>query len=57
MKKKGNGKFEIYLIASKIKTGDYDIDPGDPVTRDMIIDGKIPGKNGVPLPKANPFSD
>nr|WP_294859433.1 hypothetical protein [uncultured Fluviicola sp.] len=23
----GNGKFEIYLIASKIKAGDYDIDP------------------------------
>jgi hypothetical protein len=25
--KRGNGKFEIYLIASKIKAGDYDIDP------------------------------
>lgn len=34
-KAKGNGKFERSLIGSKIKGGDYDIDPKDEETLEL----------------------
>jgi hypothetical protein len=48
---KGNGKFEIYLIASKIKAGDYDIDPEKEKqkTKTQLPEKNILSEDGVTI--------